>query len=252
MSILELVKSGSLDLRLASLLWLMMEQRASILVAAGPSFAGKTTTLNALLDFLHPDVKEVRLNGWGEDFRFLKDATPSKTYIVAEEFSDYGDYVWGETAQKAFNLLDDGYSLGGTIHARTAKEVLLVLHQYLGISVPLLGRLGAVVNLSATRQRYDPEPIRHIEAVTLTTTVKDGLAIHTIASRESGSDSCIIADDKTLQVALSNKFALGSLSVSKEIEIRRQYLSDLQGKGKVSRDDVREAIIKFYESRRAP
>ena len=142
MSILELVKSGSLDLRLASLLWLMMEQRASILVAAGPSFAGKTTTLNALLDFLHPDVKEVRLNGWGEDFRFLKDATPSKTYIVAEEFSDYGDYVWGETAQKAFNLLDDGFSLGGTIHARTAKEVLLVLHQYLGISVPLLGRLG--------------------------------------------------------------------------------------------------------------
>ena len=239
MSILELVKSGSLDLRLASLLWLMMEQRASILVAAGPSFAGKTTTLNALLDFLHPDVKEVRLNGWGEDFRFLKDATPSKTYIVAEEFSDYGDYVWGETAQKAFNLLDDGYSLGGTIHARTAKEVLLVLHQYLGISVPLLGRLGAVVNLSA-------------EAVTLATTVKDGLAIQTIASREMGSDSCVIADDKTLQLALSNKFALGSLSVSKEIEIRRQYLSDLQGKGKVSRDDVREAIIKFYESRRAP
>src|SRR3989304_1724819 len=135
LSILEIVKTGTLDLKLAGLLWLLMEHRASVLVAAGPSFAGKTTTLNVLLDFLPPNVKQVDLRGYGEDFKFLESATPADTYLVAEEFSDYMDYVWGDTALRAFALVTNGYGLGGTIHARTAKEALLVLHEYL--EVPL-------------------------------------------------------------------------------------------------------------------
>src|ERR1035437_3948585 len=80
LSVLELVNSGSLDLRLAALLWLIMEYRAPVLVAAGPSTAGKSTTLNVLLDFLPPEVKEVHLPGEGEDFSFVDDAVPANTY----------------------------------------------------------------------------------------------------------------------------------------------------------------------------
>src|SRR5512137_978608 len=107
LSVLDLYNSGTLDLRLAGLLWLLMENHTSVLVAAGPSFAGKTTLLNVLLDFLPPRYKEVHLQGLYEDFAFLKSSSPSDSYLVAAEFSgDLVEYMWGEVAQKAFQLLD--------------------------------------------------------------------------------------------------------------------------------------------------
>ena len=71
LSILDIVNSGTLDCRLAALLWVLMEQRASVLVAAGPSYAGKTTLLHAMLDFLPPGQQKVTLRGYFEDFRFV-------------------------------------------------------------------------------------------------------------------------------------------------------------------------------------
>ena len=178
LSALELVNSGTLDIKLASLLWLMMEYRASVIVAAGPSFAGKTTILNMLLDFLHPRVKQTHLRGEFEDFGFLKDARPAETYLVASEFSNYFGYVWGNVARKAFQLLAQGYSLGGTIHARTAKEVVYILHQYLGLPLPIIAHLGAIINLRVIPGRtYTSEPIRQIESVGLPLFADDTMTI---------------------------------------------------------------------------
>ena len=249
LSVLEIARSGTLDLRLASLLWLLMEFRASVLVAAGPSYAGKTTTLNVLLDFLPPQVKEFRLRGEGEDFGFLKGADPSQSYLVAEEFSDYGDYVWGEVAQRAFELMGEGYALGGTIHARTAREVVLVLNEYLGLPAPTIARLGVIVTLNVTRPRlYGAEPVRRIATVSLITPAKDGLALQTIAAGGQGSDSFVLADDKTLQTALAEKFDVGETSVHDAMQRREQVLQKLKTEGKLSRNEVRKGITDFYNS----
>jgi len=248
LSVLQLVKYGTLDLRLAGLLWLIMEYRASVLVAAGPSSAGKTTTLNVLLDFLPPSVKQIHLHGYGEDFGFLRTSKPDETYLVAEEFSDYGDYIWGETAQRAFDLLSQGYSLGGTIHARTAKEVLYVLNEYLGLPVSVLGDLGAIVIVRAWRGRT--EPVRHIDEVSLVMPVKDGVALQTIASREMGADAFIFADEKALQRSLSGKFRMVDVDVTSEIQKRMQFLGQLLREGNVFRDQMREAVVDFYNGRR--
>src|SRR5512139_1533745 len=101
LSVLELVNYGTLDLRLAGLLWLLMDHRASVLACAGPNFAGKTTMLNVLLDFLRPEVKRVHMQGEYEDFAFLKDSVPANTYLVAEEFNEYNNfvYVWGDAGR---------------------------------------------------------------------------------------------------------------------------------------------------------
>jgi hypothetical protein len=250
LSVLEIVRSGTLDLRLASLLWLIMGFRASVLVAAGPSFAGKTTTLNVLLDFLPPLVKEVRLRGEGEDFAFLDGAKPSRTYLVAEEFSDYGDYIWGDVAQRAFDLLGEGYSLGGTIHARTAREVVLMLNEYLGLPAVTIARVGVVVTLHATRGRlYGSQPVRRISTVSLVTPTDHGIALQTIAAGGQGSDAFVLADEKTLQAALAEKFSLGQLNVADEMDLREAVLKTLTTEGKLSRDEVRQSVVAFYESR---
>ncbi|MBI4301483.1 MAG: hypothetical protein HY664_02610 [Chloroflexi bacterium] len=89
LSILQLVRSGTLDLPLASLLWLMMDRRPSVMVVSKPRLAGKTTLLNALLDFLRPEVRQVYLRGRAEDFSFVGRADPSSVYLVAAEISDH-------------------------------------------------------------------------------------------------------------------------------------------------------------------
>ncbi|MBI2852254.1 MAG: hypothetical protein HYX84_04020 [Chloroflexi bacterium] len=252
LSVLELVKSGTLDLRLAALLWLLMANRASVIVAAGPSLAGKTTTLNVMLDFLRPEVREVRLRGDDEDFGFLKDSKPEQTYMVAEEFSDHlSEYVWGDVARRVFQLLQQGYAVGGTMHARTAQESLAILHHHLGLPLALLARLEVVVTLSVGYSRgYDAEPVRRIETVSLITSEDGGsLSLEVLASRSSPENPALdIADDAALRKALGMRFRVEQSSVTSDIEARERFLKRLFNEGRHSRDEVRKGVIEFYRS----
>lgn len=252
LSILELAKSGTLDLRLAALLWTVMEKRASVLVAAGPSRAGKTTTLNALLDFMNPSVRQIELRGYEEDFGFLKSAKPANTYLVAAEFSDYGAYVWGDIALKAFELLVNGYGLGGTIHAQTARDVIGILNQYLGLPVETLVHIDAVVTLKVTAGRlYGSEPVRRIHAVTLVMPHEKGIALQVLASLKPGGNGFDIADDDVLEEALSEKLGIKKGSLAQGLEEKQNFLTKLQEQGKISRDEVRQAIEDYYKPKKS-
>ena len=249
LSVLEIIKSGTLDLRLASLLWVIMERRASVLVAAGPSMAGKSTTLNVLIDFMRPEIKQIELQGDDEDFSFLKSAKPANTYLVAAEFSNHGPYVWGDVAIKAFELLSQGYGLGGTIHARTAEEVIGILNEYLGLDAPTIGHIDVIVTLLVTRGRsYDAEPVRRINSVSLVLPRKDGLSLAILARPVSNGTELEIADQKDLQTALSTKLNIKAGSIAPEMEEREQFLRKLLDSGKVSRDEVRQAVVEFYKA----
>ncbi|HTC85890.1 MAG TPA: hypothetical protein VK656_04260 [Candidatus Acidoferrum sp.] len=65
---------GTLDTSLAALLWLLVEARVPLVVAAGPSRTGKTTLLEAALDFLPVSVRRHELAGYAEDFAWLPEA----------------------------------------------------------------------------------------------------------------------------------------------------------------------------------
>ncbi len=71
LSITQILASGSMDTELAALLWLLVEGRVPVVVAAEPPLAGKSTTLTALMDFLPAQVSKVFLRGWTEDFSWL-------------------------------------------------------------------------------------------------------------------------------------------------------------------------------------
>ena len=73
-SIVRLVAEGTLDAPLAALLWILVEARVPLVVAAGPQGSGKTTLLFALLDFLPPAVRLRVLAGYAEDFEWLPEA----------------------------------------------------------------------------------------------------------------------------------------------------------------------------------
>src|SRR4030042_5245600 len=143
-----------------------MEHRASVMVAAGPIWAGKTTLLHALLDFLRPEIEQVSLRGYEEDFKSLGSDKPDKTYLITEEISNHSyEYLWGYQVTKAFELLPKGYALGGTIHARNIREVAYVLNA-LRVPLPLIASLGVIITLQVTRGlSYHDDFIRFVDTV---------------------------------------------------------------------------------------
>jgi hypothetical protein len=249
LSILDVVEFGTIDYKLAGLLWLLMEHRASALVAAGPIWAGKTTLLHALLDFLPPEIKRVSLRGYEEDFQFLGAERPENTYLITEEISNHSyEYLWGYQVVKAFELLSKGYALGGTTHARNIKEVAYILNA-LRVPLPLIASLGAVVTLQVTRGKYyDAEPVRYVDSVNTVSLTKDGLVAHILASRHLPGEEFVYPAEKTLHNVLFNKFAVKYDSITAEIESRGRFLRELHEKGGCSRGVLKKAISDYYQS----
>jgi hypothetical protein len=248
-SILDIVRSGTIDYKLAGLLWLLMEHRAPVIVAAGPIWAGKTTLFHALLDFLHPGIEQVTLRGYEEDFKSLGNEKPENTYLITEEISNHSyEYLWGYQVVKAFELVSKGYALGGTIHARNIREVAYVLNA-LRVPSQQIAKLGVIITLQVTRGRsYDDELIRYVDTVSTVNITRDGLVAQILASRQSPGEKYIYTPEELLQDTLTKKFPIKCSSVSSEMEIRGHYLSQLQHKGISSREEIRKEIAEYYLS----
>jgi hypothetical protein len=252
LSILDLVKSDEIDCKLAGLLWLLMEHRASVLVAAGPVFAGKTTLLHAILDFLPPQSQQISLRGYYEDFKFLDYSKAGTSYLVAEEISNHGydEYLWGLQAVRVFKLLEEGYSLGATIHARNSEEVIYILNRALGIPLAQLSRLGIIVNLRATAgTNYEDQPVRRISSVDLILPEPEGIAIQVLAIQQYAGRGFEYQTKRALHQALAGKHLLGKQDIQVEIETRKQFLRHLLKKGSTSRSEVKTAISEYYRSK---
>lgn len=151
MSIMQLIEAGSADTEVMAVLWAMLARRASIIVAAEPPMAGKTTTLTALLDLLPPDTHRVYMRGHYENFDFTRepDIVPSNTYVLANEMSDHlAVYLWGSRVYKMFELIEQGYAIGSTMHAETVEDVMAILDsEPLNVPARWIARLTLVVNL---------------------------------------------------------------------------------------------------------
>ena len=171
-SIVELIRSGTLDAELGGLLWLLLEARVPLVVAAQRSRTGKTTLLNALLDFLPAATRRVELAGITETFDWLPHARelgwrsdavvagdspreaatdPTSSVLVAAELSDHlPSYTWGDAARVAIRAVSVGYGLAATIHADSLEEVFDALHRPpVALTDDELSRIGVVVVVRA-------------------------------------------------------------------------------------------------------
>ncbi|MGB9674560.1 MAG: type II/IV secretion system ATPase subunit [Nanopusillaceae archaeon] len=145
LSLVDLIKLNTLDIKIAAYLWTLVEYRANILVA-GPTSSGKTTLLNVLSMFIPPDAKVISI----EDTRELQlyhenwiPATTRKGFMIgdkyygeinmytllAESFRQNPDYVVvgevrGEEAYVMFQGMASGHSSLSTIHADTWRSLI--------------------------------------------------------------------------------------------------------------------------------
>src|SRR5579859_970136 len=148
LSIAQLIAAGSLDAATAALLWVCVERHHSLIVS-GPTDptpgVGKTTTLNALLEFLPAGTTLVYTMGMYEDFDFVSETEPSTTCVLSNEVSDHLPiYMWGRVARQLLRLPEDGYAVATSCHADTIHDVLSMLHDDLRLDHTDVGHLGVV------------------------------------------------------------------------------------------------------------
>ena len=168
-SIVELIRAGTLDAELAALLWVLIEGRVPLIVAAAAPGAGKTTLLDALQAFQPPGVRTVELQGAAETFDWLPQAPelgwrrpatpidrhddppirPDDTVLLIPELSDHlPSYTWGAEARLAIRAVAIGYGMAATIHADSLDEVFEQLRRPpIGLVDDELSRLGVVLIL---------------------------------------------------------------------------------------------------------
>jgi type IV secretory pathway ATPase VirB11/archaellum biosynthesis ATPase len=178
-SIVELIRAGTLDAELAAQLWLLVEARVPIVVAAKAQHVGKTTLLVALMAFLRADIRVVELAGDTETFEWLPQASdlgwpgvarpapdgtpvrPETTVLLVHELSDHTPaYTWGPAARVTVRAASIGYGLAATIHADSLDEVFDALRRPpVRLSDDELSHLGVVLV-----QRRLPDDRRRVVA----------------------------------------------------------------------------------------
>jgi hypothetical protein len=273
-SIVELIRAGTLDAELAAILWLLIEGRVPIVVAARERLVGKSTLLGALLDFLPPGVQTRELLGAMETFDWLPQAPelgwrrhgrspeaiaeavgvargrrppirPDNTVLLIPELSDHlPSYTWGPEARIAIRAATIGYGLAATIHADSLDEVFDELRRPpVALSDDELSRLGLVVIL-----RRAGDGLRRIVAahyVRPTSRDEHGhvqrLGPAVLATWDPDHDRFEhFGWGITPELALRVDRKPGDLEI--EVERRRDYLGGLAEASIVDVDAVRAAI----------
>ena len=111
-TIIDLIRNGTLTAEMAATLWAAVDRGLSLVVVAIPRLAGKTTTTDALMSLLPPEVPVHYLSGEEAEMDSLKKAATGG-YLVVGEFSPGGIpcYIWGAPVRRVFDTMTGGYSL---------------------------------------------------------------------------------------------------------------------------------------------
>jgi hypothetical protein len=268
LSVMQIIEAGSTDTHLMALLWAMLSRRASIIVAAEPPMAGKTTTLTALLDLLPPETKRVYLRGHYETFDFTRDpeADPHNTYVLANEMSDHlAVYLWGSRIYKTFELIEKGYAIGSTMHAETVDDVIAILDSNpLNVPAEWIARLTLVINLYVS-STYGPS-VRRFHTVhmlepsattdeeakirtphsALRTQLVPGVNPVLLSHWDKASDSFMHCfDQPDLQAKLASWAGRTPEEWAADLARRRAYLDKMHDEGTRGIAGTRQALKKF-------
>jgi hypothetical protein len=276
-SVVELIRAGTLDAQLAATLWVLIEGRVPIVVAAEGQGAGKSTLLDALLVFLAPGVRTIELAGAAETFDWLPQAPelgwrrprsvapplgptvagragspppvrPDDTVLLIPELSDHlPSYTWGAEARLAIRAASIGYGLAATIHADSLDDVFDALRRApVALDDDELSRLGVVVVL----RRVDADRRRVVAAHYIRPTARDGhghvqrLGPAVLATWDASTDT-FEHFGWGITPELAVRLGVHAGDLEHDIDRRRAYLAGLAAADLTDVDEVRRAIDGF-------
>lgn len=240
LSLVQLITNQTLDYRTAAFLWLAMEHRPTVVVAAPQPGAGKTTFLSALLDLVPDHVARRYLRGWYERFDFIDQDEPERTYLLCNEISSHLPiYLWGTGVRRLFELVQRGYALATTVHAASAEDVLALFREFpLQVPDSALTAIDLVLTLGMGVDPYGT--LRRLVRVEVLSATGGRVTAQVVAERET-LRSPLVARPGALVHALAERFAMDRARASAELARRERVLHQWVARGLIDRQAVREA-----------
>lgn len=244
LSITEILRAGTMPPRVAAILWLAMERGRSIILAADPPGAGKTTILTALLAFTPPEAAVYFTRGWGETFRLPPRDGDAPVYIMINEISDHLPvYSWGPYVQRAFELMADGYALASTMHADTVEGVLEQLTEECDVPPQHLGHLAFVVPLFVGVN--GGRRIRRVSEVGVLEPLGPGYDRHSVARWRPDDDAYDVLSTPAEVNAVARRLGMEDEEFLGELHRRELFIDDLLREGVTSIDEVQARVLRF-------
>ena len=250
-SLLGMVKNNTLDMRLAALLWLLIERRASLIFASTPDLTGRTAMLSALIDFIPPGVRPIYV--YGPEFEIAAigaDAPPEDSYLLVPELGqDRESYLWGKSVGRLFRALNKGFAVGTTMHADSPEQVVKALNSAPN-RVPgrLIGGVHVVVNLRTVPGGRSVA--RRVAQVTLLIPDPSGPpGLVTLVGWEPDADSYLYMDAPSTVDALASRLEMSSELLDAELARLRRRLEAWHSIGTTTANDVRKAVAQYHRSR---
>lgn len=123
LSVLDLIESNTLDVKLAAFLMTCLARGASFLVGAEPGGAGKTTVMCALLNLVPPGRELVAATPEAVSEALQERAAAPRVYVCHEVGAGpYFAYLWGSDLRAYCRLPERGHSLAANLHADDLPE----------------------------------------------------------------------------------------------------------------------------------
>jgi hypothetical protein len=233
LSIVDLIQARTISVEMAAYAIRAIHDGASLLTAARPGGAGKTTLMAALLNFLPPGVPI----GTVDSSRVIRaglaqPAAEPACYLAHEIGSgDWYGYIWGRDVADFFTLIDGQRRIASCLHADTLQELTSILGAPpLRVPSGVLGRVGMILfmQVSPGPHGYRRRVASFWEA--------DGLGGHRMAFRWNAK-----ADAYERTAELPDPTGLGWY---------RDFLQRLVDEGEVKIEAVRRKATEFYRAGR--
>jgi hypothetical protein len=244
LAITQIIEAGTLSSRCAALLGLAIERGASIIFAADPPGAGKTTILTALLAFGRPDASLYFTRGWGETFRLPPPDETASTYMMINEISDHLPvYSWGPYVQRAFELMGDGYTLLSTMHAETVDGVIEQLVEECDVPPDQVGRLSFVVPMFVGAN--GGRRVRRVTEIAALSPHGSAYRATTVARWKRDADAFEVATSPEQLAALAANLGIERDVVADELDRRTAFIDGLLADGVHDMEDVQRRALAF-------
>ena len=231
LSIVDLIQAETISIEMAAYAMRAMHHGASLLTAARPGGAGKTTLMAALLNFLPPEVPIVTVdNSHVIEEGLDRSAAEPACYLVHEIGSgDWYGYIWGRDVAGFFGLIGGQRRIASCLHADTLEEVTGILcSPPLHVRREALGRVGLILFM-----HVGPAPRGHRRRVS-SFWEADGHGGHRMVFRWNGKPDTYEQIEELRDLA--------------GLERYEDFLHSLLDEGEVEMEAVRHRVIRFYGS----